>query len=416
MRPLVRTLVFVLAAVSLLPPAAPARGQAGWQEEVSALLERRAAALLARDEAAFLASARGAPKDFLDAQREWFRRIGSVPLSAYRLELAFDEFGDLARSSDGRRYGGEVHIVQVKERIGLRGYDRDPSNEDLFLTVARRPDGWSVVSDSDVEELALQSSRNLWDFGSVRVAQSGGIMVVYHPAEEGAARAILSSAGQARARVRRSWPFPWNEGIAIMIPSTVTELARILQTTFDLSTFVAFAASSIDRSEGWRLSGHRVFLHWPNFRRYSARFQQQILAHEFTHLATRSITGPFVPALLDEGVAQHYGEGGGETDQLRRRVRARTLSRRLVSDWFFFAGPAADIHLAYEEAASFSAFLAERFGSDAPARAYRALGAIDPVSVGTWRYHLDRALQGLFERSFASLESEWGADVYRELS
>jgi hypothetical protein len=406
-----------LAAVALgtLAWSAPARAQ-GWEEETRSLLSRRAGAVVSGAEGTFVETMRGAPDAFVRAQREWFTRVRSLPVGTYRLELSLDEFGDLARASDRARHPAGVHIVQVKERLGFRGYDTRPSNEDLFLTIARQQSGWSVVSDDDLDDLALQSNKALWDFGPVRRLEARGILIVYHPAEQGAVRSILSSAERARARVRRAWPFRWSDPIVIMVPSAVSELERILQTTFDLSTFVAFAASSIDRSEGWSLAGNRVFLHWPNFRKYSAATQQQILAHELTHLATRSITGPFMIAIFDEGVAQHYGEGGGETEQLRRRARAGTLQRRLVSDWFFTSGPPGDIHLAYEEAASFSAFLSRRFGADAPARAYRDLGTIDAVSAGTWRYHLDRTMRALFGRSYSSLESEWAAAVYREYS
>ena len=44
-----------------------------------------------------------------------------------------------------QRAGREVHVIQVKQRIGFRGYDARPSAEDLFLTVVKGDRGWSVA-------------------------------------------------------------------------------------------------------------------------------------------------------------------------------------------------------------------------------------------------------------------------------
>ncbi|MGH2830807.1 MAG: hypothetical protein ACRDJM_10025, partial [Actinomycetota bacterium] len=66
--------------------------------------------------------------------------------------------------------------------------------------------------------------------------------------------------------------------------------------------------------------------------------------------------------------------------------------------------------------ASFMRYLDRRFGSNAGARAYQALGTIDPVTSGTWRYHLDRVLQKLFGRSYPDVEREWFRSITQELS
>jgi hypothetical protein len=230
---------------------------------------------------------------------------------------------------------------------------------------------------------------------------------------------MLDATRAARSTVARVWPVPWRQNrIVVMIPSTVEELARILQTTFDLSTFVAFAASSVDRSEDWRLTGTRIFLHWPNFRRYGASFQRTILQHELLHHATAETTGPFVTAALDEGVAQYYGESEFDpaVPQLRQRVRAGRFEPRLPEDWFFIAGPANDIFLAYEEAVHFIAYVGARFGRDAGAKLYRAAAANSAIAPGTWRYHLDRASREVLGVPLDGLERDWARAVTREFS
>jgi hypothetical protein len=417
-----RVVALVLALLALGLPAraqAPQPSGAPWRSEVQALLDRRAAAVRSGDERAFLDTMAGAPEAFRRERLESFRRLRSLPLGDYRLELAPDELDEVTRAADRERRGGEVHVLQVKERISFRGYDALPEAEDLFLTVVREAGGWSVVGDADAEDLGLQSARHLWDFGPVGHLEADGVLIVFHPAEREAAARVLAATRAARDAVRSSWPLDWRrDRIVVMIPETAAELARILQTTFDLSTFVAFAASSVDRSAGWGLVGTRVFLHWPNFRRSGASFQRTILRHELTHVAAAEVAGPFVRAVLDEGIAQYYGEGEEDpvTPELRRRVRAGRFGGRLPPDYRFTLGPPADIVLSYEEAARFAAYLGDRFGRDAPARLYRAVSAGTAVAPGTWRYHLDRACRETFGVPFQVLERDWARSVTRELS
>ncbi len=419
----IRVLVAAVLLCSVVALPAPAQTPAptglDWATEVQALLDRRADAVVKGDLAAFLGTMRGAPAGFVKQRRDWFTRLRTLPLGTYELVLDQGEFGDLARTKDRRRFGPETHVVQVKERIAFRGFDRAPTNEDVYLTVRKDTQGWAIVSDTDVEDLALESMRNLWDFGPVVAVSRNGILVVVHPAQRSAGATILSASEKARRTAKARWPYPWNDPIIVMIPSTVAELARILQTQFDLSTFVAFAASSLERSDAkpWSLTGDRIFLHWPNFRGYGESFQQTILLHEFTHLATRATTGPFEPAFMDEGIAQFYGENAGSAPQpeTRKRVRNGRFDGRLPEDWFFTAGPESDIYYAYEMSNSFIAFLAGKYGRNAGARVYRAVAAINPGSPGLWRYHLDRAFRQEFKVPFATLEREWATATRRDL-
>jgi hypothetical protein len=352
----------------------------------------------------------------------WFERIDALPLGFYALDFTQDEFSELTRDVDRRRHRGEVHVIQVKERIGFRGYDTAPSlaSEDLFLTVEKTDaGGWNVVADDDAEPLALQSNRSLWDFGPVSHVEDDGVMILFHPTERAAAARLLTASKAARATVKSRWPNRWRQDrVIVTIPSTVDELARMLQTTFDLSTFVAFAGSSVDRRSGWGLIGKRVYLHWPNFRRYSAGFQRTILEHEFLHLATFEANTQYITAIMDEGVAQYYGEAAYDppTPELRTMVRAGRFDRHLADDFIFTAGTPSEIYSAYEQANHFIAYIGNRFGRNAGARLYRELGTQSTVAPGTWRYHLDRACRSVLGLPFATLERDWARRVVQELS
>ncbi|HJR19410.1 MAG TPA: hypothetical protein VJ922_06800 [Actinomycetota bacterium] len=415
--------IVVVVLLALIAPL-PARTQtstpsSNWQEEVRSLLNARAKAVTDGNEQAFVATMRGAKAEFREEKVTWFRRLRALPLGHYSLVFDQGEYSELTRAKDLEKYPGEVHVIQVKERIGFRGYDVTYGAEDVFLTVLKGGQGWGVVADDDVVDIALQSNRNLWDFGPVDFVQDDGIVVMFHPSEREAGARMLAISKTARDAVIRQWPNRWRENkIVLMIPTTVNELARILQTTFDLSTFVAFAASSVDREKGWDLIGPRVYLHWPNFRDYSTAFQRSILQHEFLHLAARELTGPYVTSIMDEGVAQYYGEAAYNppTPQLRTMVRAGRFDRHLAEDFIFTAGTPNEIYAAYEQANHFIAYVGDRYGRSAGARLYRDFAAQSAVAPGTWRYHLDRACRSALGIPFATLERDWARRVVQELS
>ncbi|MGH2727420.1 MAG: hypothetical protein ACRDKS_10675, partial [Actinomycetota bacterium] len=162
----------------------------------------------------------------------------------------------------------------------------------------------------------------------------------------------------------------------------------------------------------------RVYLHWPNFRRYGASFQRSILQHEFLHLAARELTNQYMNSIMDEGVAQYYGEGAYDpaTPDLRAMVRSGRFDRSLADDFIFTAGTPSEIYAAYEQANHFIAYIGNRFGRAAGARLYRAIAAESTVAPGTWRYHLDVACRSALGLPFAKLERDWARRVVRELS
>ncbi len=410
--------------IALLSPAwspltAPAQSPtpaSDWQSAVRGLLTQRAEAVQRGDLRAFLDTMKLASPEFIGERRTWFERLRRLPLGSYTLTMDADEFGDLARPIDVARYGGEVHVVQVKERIGFKDFDRAPSNEDLYLTIRSTGSGWSIVSDTDLEDIALLSMRNIWEFGPVEHISRDRVLVMFHPAQRTAAQTVLTESIQARESARRTWPFPWRDPIIVMIPGTADELARVLQTQFDLSAFVAFAASSLDRERGWALSGDRIFLHTPNYTRYGGEFRRLILQHEFTHLATRATTGPYVPAFMDEGTAVFYGEGGSAAPALRARIRGGAFDGKLPEDWVFISESREEIDFAYEASTSFIAYLVRRFGRDTGARAYTSLARENPIDAGTWRYHLDRAFRTALRAGFEDVQRGWADSVRKEFA
>jgi hypothetical protein len=358
-----------------------------------------------------------APKRFRAAKDTWFGRARAIGVASYSLTFDPNAFDDLASALAERPAADEVHVATVLEQLAFKTFDATPTADDIYFTVIRRGTTWSVYADDGLDALGLQSVRNVWDFAPVGRAQRGTVLVLYQD-DRTTAQRILTATLAAIAYDTRQWPLPWPKQIIVVIPSSTKELSRILQTTFDLGPFVAFSSSSLARPEGaYRLTGSRVYVQPETFFSTPLGFQRDTLSHEMLHVSTRAYAGGFTPSWMDEGDAQDYGQRSVPAPvDLRVRVADGTFTGHLPKNFDFSLGSPEDIHLAYEEAASFVRYLMSRFGRDAGAKLYRALGNESPVSFGTARYHLDHAARAAFGVGFDELERAWAQQVRRGIA
>lgn len=405
--------------VGLLAQAsAPAvgSGAGGPNAEIRALLDQRAVAMVDGDRKAFLATVDAASPAFLRRQGLLFDGFQRLGLSEYRLDLGGRLWPELTTDREIARYGAgaEPTVLHVEERYSLTRFDEQPALEDLFLTFLRRPDGWRVASDSDLDDLTMYSGRKLWEFGPVVAQTSEHFLYVSHSDLLGPAQSVLNKAEEALDAVSAHWPLEWNERVVIVAPSTTEELGRLIQATFDLDVFVAFAASGVDRARDWDLVGHRILLNWPNFSRYDDSTQLSVLTHELLHVATREYSGPLVPIFVEEGVAE-WVTGHDSATLLAGQVQNGMFDGELPLDHEFISGSDAVILSAYQESSAAVRYAAERFGDDAVAKFYRELGTVRRSS-GTWRYHVGRAMREAFGIGFGEFQGQWARWVENSLN
>jgi hypothetical protein len=377
------------------------------------MLDQRSEAMLAGDEAAFLATIDRGDPAFVRRQRLLFDGFQRIGLADYRLDVTDRYWPELTTDLEMSEYGAAADptVLHVEERYRLRAFDPQPALEDLFLTFVRRGEDWLVASDTDLSDLTMYTSRKLWEFGPIETQRSRHFLYVSHPDLRSAGRTILTLAEQA-LHVTDAWPLLWSRRVVLLAPSTTGELRRIIQATFDLDVFVAFAYSSLDRAVDYDLTGHRVIFNWPTFSRYSEEFQRSILAHELLHVATREYTGPMVPTFVEEGIADWVGGSGVST--LSARVDAGAFDRRLPRDHEFITGSDEDILLSYDESLAAATYAEQRYGVDALARMYRLLGDVR-LAVGTPMHHAHRAMRSAFGTGLERFESGWADWVMESL-
>lgn len=420
-RPRAAGLLAALVTAGLLPATgAPAAIPADPQRAaIQSLLDSRAAAVLARDRRAFMAAVSDDSPRFAARQRRLFENLERVPFASYRLLADWGRFGDLSRPSEVRRYAGadDVVITVVEERYRLRGFDSRDAVEDLYLTFVARSGEWSVAEDTDLDELGLWSARHPWDFDPVTVERTGRFMFLRPAATDGRSCApappdLIGAAATALGRVDEQWQVRWPRKVVFVMPCSPDDLERMLQATFDVSKFVAFAYSTIDPARDGRYGGHRIFVNPPVFAGRPAEQVQVILAHELLHIATRKASGPFAPLFVEEGYAEVVGHAGdpGALAFLEAVVDAGGFDYRLPRDFEFSTGTGNEIFLSYQEAYSAIAFFIERWGGRAFVRFYRTLGR-ERVAPGLMRWHVDRALRSTIGMGLAAFEKAWASSI-----
>ena len=382
-----------------------AAGSATWEKPVRDLLDARAAAVLARDREAFLATVDpAATETFRDAQRTLFTGLATVPFDVYSLELRADEISDLrAAVLDDRDRADEIRLPLVEERLRVSGVDSADLVNDLWYTFVRRGDRWYVNEDNDLGDLGLLTQRMLWSYGPVVLTQGENVVVMSRPDDVGRAEALLAITEEGYGRLRRTLDWPAPPRVLVTLPESTDQLEDILQTTFDLTNFVAFATADVERGAdvgGWRWTAPRVYAQEANLARHGRDFQVETLHHELFHALGFEQAGPFITNWIHEGTAEYEALGHPAPSSVPG------TDGKLPLDHEFVTGGRDRILRAYRESTSAVAFLADKAGEDAPKRLFEALGALRLVP-GTWEYHLDQALGRIYGKGTALFEEDW---------
>ena len=395
--------VVLLGLLGAPVAASPLRDPLPWEAGVRQLLDQRAAAVLSGDRDAFLATVDPGADGFRKAQAALFDGLASVRFASFRYDLVTDDIQDLSSGVRNRRGADEVRVPAVEVHYRIDGIDDVDAMESYWYTFVRRGHDWHLAADDDLADLGLHSFRNLWDFGPVSLLSGDGVAVLHDPSDRARAQALLDIAAAGRRRLVGSLDWPLPSRVLLVLPHSVDQLKEMLQATFDVSNFVAFATADVDRHgpDGWQWTAPRVYAQERNLRGHSIDFQVETLHHELFHVASFPNAGPFIPNWLHEGVADWLATGRPGSS------RVAGTDRALPEDFEFVAGGSERILRSYRESVSAVAFLAGRRGADAPLRLFERLGA-ERVAPGTWRYRTDQALHEVYGDGLDAFEAGWG--------
>ncbi|MGH2786814.1 MAG: hypothetical protein ACRDJV_02760 [Actinomycetota bacterium] len=417
-------IVRAVAALALIACVACATGPAarlasstplGARTAIDELLARRASAWLARDQSSFMATTARTAEDFVVRQQQSFRWSEDVEFGSYELRADWERYGDLVTATIRDRYpaADDVAVLSVEERYRLSGFDRKPAVEDLYYTFVNVRGKWLVANDTDVDTLTLYTARHPWDFDRLEADERGNFLVLSHPCRKGALcgrvpAGAIELAATALEQVDDYWTVAWHRRVAVLVPRDADELERLLQVTFDVDNFVAFATSSVDPRGGIDYTGHRIVLNPQAFVDRPSESTFEILTHELLHVATRDASGPFIPVWVEEGFAEHVGTDADPQALgfLNARVSAGLTKGHLPDDYEFTIGGRTDIFLRYQGALSAVRFFINRWGLHRFVRFYRLLGRVE-IAPGTARWHIERALKKTIDVDLDEFERAW---------
>lgn len=342
-----------------------------------------------------------APAGFRELQQHQVRGLFSLPVTRFALEVRTRDTGDLGAGLEAR-HGAAVFLPETRMRYRLEGFDDRDVVESLMLTFVQRGGRWYVAADDDVEDLAIDTARNLWDLGPIITVSTEHFLVIHHPEQAERAQVIGRLAEQAMATFQSRWPRPWSERVPIILPSSVQELATLLHATLDVEKFVAFVSYGSVWDDDYEVSAPRLFIQDRNLSGYGEARQIEILVHELAHVAGAPLAGPYIPSWVHEGVADWIATG-----KSTRERRPRRSDGRLPRDYELSTGSGAEILVAYEESRSAMSFLARRNGIDAPIAVFERLGA-DKLGPGSIDHHVNEALRPVVGLDLTTLERDWG--------
>lgn len=374
------------------------------------LLDRRAAAVLDRDERAFLGVVDAGAAAFRAEQRERFLNLAQVPLSSWSYRLRGTRAFPLPTTGSGRRVAAEVELS-----YRLEGYDREPVTATEYLTFAERGGHWRIASDSDGERGGRRTDTQLWDLGPVH-ALRGPRSLVLGLGDQDALRRYADDAERAVPAVNRSWKGPWSRKVVLRVPRSLDQMAALLDSPAASYRGIAAVTTGRPGSRPTDAPADRITVNPDAFGELGDLGRQVVITHETVHVATRADTASWTPLWLSEGVADWIGyrETGRTPAQiapeLSRDVRAGRLPERLPEAAAF--GTTRDgLVQAYEMAWLACRMIAERYGQDALVELYRAVG-----ERGRGRGGVDRVMREVLGVGVEGFTRQWRAEIARELA
>src|SRR5262249_25096341 len=269
-------------------PAAAAARTAGVRD----LLDRRAAGLLTRDRAAFLATVDPqAGVAFRGRQAALYDNLAAVPLAQWQFTVDPGRQQPVTAPAFAR-YRAPVWSPRVTLCYALRGYDDRCTERPQQLTFVDRNDHWYLGGDDDFAGSGGPTWRGLWDFGPVVVRQGRHCLLLAHPRSAGMLATLAEQVDQAVPQGSSVWGGGWSQRVVVLVPDSQQEMAKVLGGTPTLAEIAAVATADYADPATGLVLGQRVVVNPANLARLGGIGRMVVLRHEITHLASRSVTGP----------------------------------------------------------------------------------------------------------------------------
>ncbi|ELS52606.1 hypothetical protein [Streptomyces viridochromogenes] len=355
----------------------------GAKAEVQHLLDRRAAAILGHDEAAYLRT----------GAQDRFGNLRAVPLADWSYRLT------------GLRRTGDSAVAEAELRYRVRGHDRAPVSAGRTLTLSLdAAGGWYV----EAERPAKGSVEQLWDQGEVSVVRGDDSLVLGVGQSGPALRSYAALADRAVPAVSQAWGTDWPRRVVVLVPKSLAGMAGLLGAPASSYRGIA-AVTTGETGAPAKAPADRIIVNPDAYGVLGGVGRQVVLTHETTHVATRAHTGAATPLWLSEGYADWVGYlGSGRSPsqaapELWRAVTEGRVPKALPSDADFgFSGDAGRLARAYESGWMACRMIADRWGEAGLVKFYRAVGAHERRAGA-----VEDALKDVLGTSLEEFTGEW---------
>jgi hypothetical protein len=326
--------------------------------DVQRLLDRRAAAVVDRDERAYERTGTAAD----------FHRLRAVPVAGWSYRVT------------ALRRSGDTATADAQLRYSVAGYDRAPVTAGRTLRLSRDAGGrWSVVDDRP----AKKSAQQLWDQGTVRIVRGTHSLVLGVGRSDRSLRGFAELADRAVPAVSDAWGTRWSRRVVMLVPKSLEGMAGLLGSPASSYRGIA-AVTTGETGAPARAPADRIIVNPDAFALLGSLGEQVVVTHETTHVATRARTTAATPLWLSEGFADWVGyRSVGRTPaeaapELTRAVDRGRLPVALPADKDFgFTGDSGRLARAYESGWTACRMIADRWGESRLRAFYRAVGEHD---------------------------------------
>ncbi|MEV0779443.1 hypothetical protein [Streptomyces sp. NPDC050428] len=327
-------------------------------------LDRRADALIDRDEGGYLAAVDPAAGELLAAERRTYRNLTDVPVRSWEYTLR-----DVDRS-------GTRATARAELRYRMAGYDTAPVISARTLELTERDGHWYVSADRPGEG----DAQLLWQQGAVDVVHGRRSLILGVGQDNARLREIAAAADRAVPAVDEAWPGSWSGRVVVLVPESVESMAGLLGASVGSYRGIAAVTTAETRREG-SSPADRVIVNPDAYGVLGDFGRRVILTHETTHVATRADTSGATPMWLSEGFSDWVAyrdadrAGGQAAPELERSLRRGEMPAALPEDGdFAFDAEADELARAYEGGRLACELIAERWGERKLTDFYRAVG------------------------------------------
>ncbi|MGI9157512.1 MAG: peptidase MA family metallohydrolase [Marmoricola sp.] len=242
------------------------------------LLDRRAAAVLADDEDAFLATVAPGRPAFLAQQRQVFDNLRLLPVA------------DLSFRLDGAR---------ILRSLTLDGFDGQPEVGPAGFGAERRGHRLLVVPPSPAER-----GTDPWDLTAIEVRAGPRVLAVSDRASRSRVDDVMSAVSHGIPDVERAVPGDWGDTVVVYVfadPAVLTSYAQVPGGNLRHLGGISFPVRG--GPHGRRVVGSRLAL-LPGAMDVETGELARIVRHELTHVAVGARANG-VPLWLSEGIAEY---------------------------------------------------------------------------------------------------------------